>query len=176
MDRDYAADFAAYLDKHQPTGDFVIGPVATELVWGLRESDPDLLQGWLQEHAVAIVADCIRARQRAARSRAASQAKAVAFGDAADRFSAGDSAALSPFTAHLVVNEKNLRRPVKDMTKEDHLFVAGAHEARSNAALLLAAFHKAIAKRIPPGKTTSDVFSEEEYLALRNSIGARPAA
>lgn len=170
MSRDYIAEFDKYLDDRIPDGDFIAPVLAGDIVAELQQTDPELLAGWLDVRAAVILADFIGTRDRVQRAKAVRQRPAVEFGSAAERLAAGDSEAMSIFRERLVVSADNLRRPIGDMTKEDHLFVASEHVRRSEAALLESAFHKAIAKKIPAGKTTSDVMSEEDYRRIRDSL------
>lgn len=177
MSRNYDEDFNAFLVAHLPASDFVPAALAADLVADLRRDDSDLLTGWLDLHAAAILTRSITSRLKGDRSLATRSRPMRDFADASERFGDGDAEALRPFEALCVVNEDNLRRQIGDMTKTDHLFVAQQHVKRSNAALFEAAFHKAIAKRIPAGQVTSDVLSEEEFLQLRESIRTpRPRA
>lgn len=175
-DRDYRAEFLAYVDNNWPSGDYVRSVLAIDLVEDLRRSDPDLLAGWLEVNAEAFVTRFIGDRDRNQRSSEASTAPKRAFKAAAEKAAAGDTTAMSVFAATLVVNEENLSRPIGSMTKADHLFVAGEHVKRSNVALFEAAFHKAVAKKIPAGKTTADVLTEAEYERLHRSIRAGAAS
>lgn len=172
MARDYRADFQAFVDQRMPSGDYVLPVFAAELVAELRKAEPALLRGWLDANAAQFVTQVLGDQARSERGRRASDAPRSAFADAADRFAGGDEDALKAFDLHFVVSDDMLRRRLGDMTKADHLFVAGEHVKRSNAALFEAAFHKAVAKRIPDGKTTQDVLTEDEYLRLRSSIRA----
>lgn len=171
--RDFIAEFEAYLEKHLPDGDFIAPVVAAEMVEHLRSTDASLLAGWLNTRAPVIIADHIGTRDRVQRAKAARQRPVREFASAAEQLAAGDAEAMSIFRERLVVNAENLRRPIGDMTKDDHLFVAADHVKRSEAALFEASFHRAIAKKIPVGKTTKDVLSEEEYVRLRDSIRPR---
>jgi len=170
MARDYGADFQAFVDERLPGGDYILAVVSADLVAELRRTDPRLLAGWLDANAEQFVTQVLGDQARSRRGKQSSDAPRSAFKDAAERFEGGDKEALSPFDLHFVVGEDRLRRRLGDMTKADHLFVAGEHVKRSNAALFESAFHKAVAKRIPAGKTTSDVMTEDEYVRLRSSI------
>jgi len=170
MARDYRAEFQAFVDQRIPSGDYILPVLAADLVAELRKANPSLLAGWLNVNAEQFVTQVLGDQARSRRGRQAADAPRSAFKDAADRFSDGDSDALKPFDLHFVVGDDMLRRRLGDMTKADHLFVAGEHVKRSNAALFECAFHKAIARRIPAGKTTEDVMSEDEYLRIRSSI------
>lgn len=168
--RDYACEFQAYLSKHLPQGDYVLPIVSAEIVEGLRATDPDLLAGWLAVNAQRFVGVYVGSVERSARARQASDAPRRAFAIAAE---SDDREALTTFGIHFVVNDGNLRRRLGDMTKADHLYVAERHTDRANAGLFEAAFHKAIARRIPAGKTTSEVLTEDAYAQLRKTIHAQ---
>jgi hypothetical protein len=165
----YRTEFAEYVAKRLPKGDWAAPVVAAKIVTELRRKRPDLLAGWLDANAEQFITSHISTQDRIARQHRASDAPRSAFRAAADKFEAGDSTA---FDLRFVINANNLRRRVGDMSKSDHLYVAGEHDKRSASALFEAAFHRAIAKRIPNGKTTSDVLTEDEYLRLRDSITA----
>lgn len=170
-DRDYQAEFQAFVDARKPTaGDYVLAVHAAKLVNEMWEVDPDLLYGWLGLNAIHFVTQVLGDQERSDRGRSNLDAPRSAFAGAAKRFKDGDKEALKPFDFRFVVSGNNVRRRLGDMTKADHLFVADEHEKRSNAARFEEAFHRAIAKRIPDGKTTEDVLSEEEYLRFRDSF------
>lgn len=170
MARDYRAEFQAFVDERLPSGDYILPVLSADLVAELRKTNPSLLAGWLNVNAEQFVTQTLGDQARSRRGKQVSDAPRSAFKTAADRFSAGDEDALKQFDLHFVVSDDMLRRRLGDMTKADHLFVAGEHVKRSNAALFESAFHKAVAKRIPVGKTTADVMTEDEYARLRNSI------
>jgi hypothetical protein len=172
MARDYRAEFQAFVDQRIPSGDYILPVLAADLVAELRKTNPSLLAGWLNANAEQFVTQVLGDQARSRRGRRAADAPRSAFKDAAERFGDGDSDALKAFDLHFVVSDDMLRRRLGDMTRADHLFVAGEHVKRSNAALFEAAFHRAVAKRIPAGKTTADVLTEDEYLRLRSSIRA----
>lgn len=167
------AEFQAYVDSHRPKGDFIMALFAAEIVAGLRIEAPDVLSKWLDANAEQFVTNFLGTQDRIRRGRQAHAAPAKAFNEAADRYAQGDQDALSPYDDYFVINEDNLRRRVGDMFSGDHMYVASKHIERSNSALFEAAFHKAVAKRIPPGKTTADVMTDDEYLRLRKSCVRR---
>lgn len=170
MSRDYRVDLQAFIEARMPDSDYVQAVVAQKITAELREKDPDLLAGWLDLNAEQVLNQYIGTQERSQRARVRAGADASVFGEAADRHAAGDQTAMHPFQLRLVVTDDLLRRRVGDMTKADHLFVAEKYEETSNSALMESAFHRAISKKIPNGKTTSDVLSEEQYLRIRKSI------
>lgn len=169
--RDYQEEFQAFVQERRPSADYVLPVLAAELVDALRSSDPELLAGWLDLHAPRFVADYLGTANRSLRARQRGEFSRSAFRASGDALSAGDPEARSLFAVEFVVSADEMRRPLGSMTKADHLFVAERHAERSNAALFEAAFHRALAKKIPAGKTTSDVMTEEQYLRLRRTLG-----
>lgn len=166
---DYNAQFQDFVDERRPTGDYVLAVFAADLVTELRETNPDLLTNWLDINAAQFVTQVLGDQERSRRGRLLSDAPRSVFKIAANRFRAGDESA---FAQYFVVSDDKLRRRLGDMTRADHLFVAEWHIKRSNAALFEAAFHRAIAKRIPVGMTTKDAMSEAEYIRLRATLAA----
>lgn len=157
-------------------GDVVPSLAAAQLVAELRELHPEILQAWLDAHAEAIVRDAITARIRMVRARARAHAAAGAFARAAKRFEeTGDVSALSSFEVRYVVDGSDTQRRVGEMTAADCRFVADRYELSGNRALMLAAFHRAVAHRIG-NRTVADVFSEDAYDRLYRSITGHPAA
>lgn len=168
VDRDYRADMDEVLRLKVPASNFIPAVTAAEVVAWLRANDPDLLAGWLDVVAVPIITERISRHLRAERSRAGASARARAFSEAADMFeTSGDR---SVFDTLHPVNDSNLRKRVRDMTRNDHLYVADQYQMTEHTARLEAAFHRAIAKQIPPGSTTEDVMDEITYLRLHESI------
>jgi hypothetical protein len=168
MSRDFNAEFQKYVDAH-PLDGITTAVAASQIVTELRDKDADLLIGWLDENAEHFITRFLGDRARTQRSFKASSGPRSAFSDAAERFERDGDRAV--FDGMFVIDGAKTWRRLGDMSKDDHLFVASEHEDRSKVALFEAAFHRAVAKRIPKGKTTQDVMSEEEYLKLRGSIG-----
>lgn len=172
--RDYNLEFQRFAARFIPDSDYVLAVVADRVVKVLAAEDPDLLDGWLRLNAANFVTQFLGDQDRAARNRRNAESPRRAFSSAAKEFAAGDATGLgrirSLFDERFVVNQDNVRRRLGDMTAADHLFVAGEHTRRANTAKLEAAFHRAIAKRIPEGQTTKDVLDEEEYERMRLSI------
>lgn len=172
--RDYLNDMNDLLDTKVPDSNYIPSLVSAEIVEWLRDNDPDLLHGWLNEIAVVVMTDVIGTRDRSDRARRRHHASAVAFSAAAGSFSTtGDPTVFSPFRQKFTVNDANLRRSVADMTSDDHKFVAAKYASSSKIADLESKFHAAIAKKIGPGQTTSDVMDESTYQTMYNSIHGR---
>lgn len=161
-----------------PAEDFVVSVLADKVHTYLVAEEPELIEAWLHENARRFIADEIRNSERSRRGQIAAAArneKPSLFAHAARRFQAGDPTALQAgtalrsFDAHFVVNEKNVRRRVADMTGSDHDFVASKYDVTGNKARMLASFHKAVARKVGDRKT-SEVFSEDEYEEMLRQI------
>lgn len=149
--------------------DLVAAVEAGRLVAHLRATDPDLLRDWLWCNAEQFVADALGSRIRSRRARMRRVGAAAAFAEAA---SSGSVAALAPFRVRHVVDEDNTQREVGSMTGNDHLFVAQTYDLEARTSQMLAAFHRAVAKRVGD-QTTREVMDEDTYLRLYSSIVAR---
>lgn len=170
--RDHLRDMTKAIDNFIPEEDYVSSDLSAQLVAHLRDSDPDLLTGWLNDCANILIAHEISARRRYRVRAAVKQLPRDVFANAVAEHEAGDSTSLSIFAEHLVVNEKRISRAIGSMNRDDHLWVAASHHSRSKVALMKAAFHEAVAAQIPPGQTTADVMDEDTYRRLYDSIDA----
>ena len=172
-ERDYLADMNAAIEQAVPDGDYTAPVVAAELAAHLRETDPDLLAGWLNLRAEVFLADVIARRSNSKRQAARFLASRRAFAEAARSFeSSGEAVVLKPFAFEYVVDAANTRRAVGQMTAADCLFVADRYEDTARAARMEAAFQRAVAKKVG-AKTVGDVFTEEQYLTMYQSITGR---
>jgi hypothetical protein len=182
-DRDYIAEMEARIKAATAGSDWVAAIVAEKLRAEILENDPELLDGWLHAMAVPLLRRVIglrvhhenRAAKRGARARAfASAAAGLEDADANGREPAA-AALLGMFSEIHVVDEGQNRKRAADMTGAEHLFVAeNTYQRSANTALMLAAFHCAVAKKVGK-KRTADVFSEEQYEALYISIVRKAA-
>lgn len=172
-DRNYLSGMDAAIEAAMPDGDYTAPSVAADLVAYLRETDPELLAGWLDLKAEVFLADVIARRSNSKRQTARSAGPRRAFAEAARSFeSSGDAVALSPFTFEYVVDAVNTRRTVAQMTALDCLFVADRYEDTARMARLEAAFHRAVAKKVGL-RTVGEVFAEEQYLSMYQSVTGR---
>lgn len=166
------------IEERIPAEDFIVSVLADKVHSYLTSEEPELFEAWLHENARKFIAAEISHAERSHRAAigaAARNEKPSAFAHAARRFQAGDPTALQTgtalrsFDAHFVVNEKNVRRRVADMTGSDHDFVASKYDTTGNKAKMLASFHKAVARKVGDRKT-SEVFSEDEYEEMLRQI------
>lgn len=151
------------------TGDFVPLIEAEQFHKLMAVEHPDELAEWVQAKTVQFIADSLTAMLRAERTVARRRAGARAFDEAAEAFESGDTDALASFRVVYVVNDDNTRRPVADMTGADHRYVAGQYEAEGKRALMLKAFHNAVAKKVGM-RRTGDVFTPDTYDYLLSSF------
>lgn len=147
--------------------DLVASIEAARIVRRMREDDPGLLRDWLWCNAEQFVADALGSRIRSRRARMRRVGAAEAFAKAA---SSGDPTALAPFRVRHVVDEDNTQREVASMTGTDHLFVAQTYDLEARTSQMLAAFHRAVAKRVGADRTTQEVMDESTYMRLYDSI------
>lgn len=172
--RDYIAEMNAVIQAAVPEGDYVAPLLAAELADKLKANDPELLAGWLWTRAQPELSDTFARRSNSLRQYARAMGPRRAFADASEEFGrTGDPRVLQTFQTEHVVNSGNLRRKVADMTGADHRFVADAYGATAKNAAMLAAFHRAVAKRVGH-RRTADAFTQEQYDAMLHSLMRGP--
>lgn len=175
-DRDFAAEMNALCRQMLNDSDRPLPVVAHDLVAAVRASDPDLLNGWLDQRATDFVRDHLGHMVRGDRALSRTQERPRAFAQAAAAFEAGDRAALGArFRAEHLIDEEGTRRKVADMTGADHLFVAGRYNDDSRHAAFLARVHRAVGKRVGARKT-SEVYTEDQYAAMFSTQRAGTAS
>lgn len=159
-----ADEMLQFLDSHVPEGDFTISELVDKAVATLQEKRPELLHRWMMEKAHSLLrqyyAGVLASRRNATRK----QRTRDEFGDLVDRHADG------AFATVFVVDDEYRRRHVRDMTADDHRYVADFYSEKKDKYGMLEAFHREIASRIPDGKTTADVLSEEQYEELYQSL------
>jgi hypothetical protein len=171
MQRDYFQEMNNYLELMIPDGDYVAQIVGQDIVNTLLEEDPDLLMGWLKLRASSVLTGVISRRSNSNRQKLRIRSQRSAFAEAANRFTAErDPVVLSPFAFEYVVNLDNVRRKVGRMTSSDCQFVAARYEDTARNARMRSAFHRAVAQKLGDGQTVEDVFTEDEYLRMFQSL------
>lgn len=165
--RDYSADLTAVIDAEM--GPYDAAPlVAARIADKLAVTDHDLLSGWLWTHRVDFLRQHIglldrRARTAARRATRGEFARAVADGN------------VTPFLSlRFVVNEDHQRLQLRDMRRQDLLYVADSYERESKVQALEGAFFRALAKKVGNG-TVADYYTEEQIVAMHRAITG-PAA
>lgn len=160
------------INHHIPDGDFNASEVAEKAYNYLLEQHPELDQQWKDEMGFTFFRQTVTSILRSRRLHERRRMKAGAFREDLHRAGMGNIEPLKNFSVTYVIDEGNTRRKLADMTGDDHRFVASSYEYQGNNALLLAEFHKAVAKRVGRSRT-EDVMTEEEYARLYNSIVQR---
>lgn len=177
-DRDYVAEMDERIAEATKGSGWVAAVVAQKLHASLLESDPDLLDGWLNAMAVQMLRRVIGLRTHAERAAAKRGARVREFSEAADDFEAADDAEekdaaagrlLGMFAMPYVIDADGTQKRAADMTGPDHLFVAGDKEKTAKTARMEAAFHRAVAKKVGK-KRTADVIPLDQYEAMYLSI------
>lgn len=166
-DRNYSHEMSEIFDRIMTSGDdLVVSVEASKLVARLAETDPDLLRGWLANNAEQFVSDALGARLRSKRAYVRRTSQVRAFSAAAQ---SGDLTRLHPFRIRHIVDEHNTQRSVGHMTGDDHVFVAQSYDMSAQTSQMLAAFHRAVARKVG-SRRTEEVMDEDTYLRLYESI------
>jgi hypothetical protein len=166
-DRNYSHEMSVVLGRILESGDDIVVSVeASKLVAHLAETDPDLLRGWLTSNAEQFVSDALGARLRSKRAYVRRTSQARAFSTAAQ---SGDVTKLKPFQVRHIVDDHHTQRAVGQMTGDDHVFVAQSYDLSAQTSQMLAAFHRAVARKVG-SRRTEEVMDEETYLRLYESI------
>lgn len=167
MERNYAHDMSQVFSRILESGDDIVVSVeASKLVVRLAETDPDLLRGWLATNAEQFMADALGARLRSKRAYVRRTSQARAFSVAAQ---SGDPTKLKPFRVRHIVDDHHTQRAVGQMTGDDHVFVAQSYDLSAQTNQMLAAFHRAVARKVG-SRRTEEVMDEDTYLRLYESI------
>lgn len=178
--RDYMSDMNKRVDEILDEDETYPAAVAAQQLhdW-LDEHDPELLTGWLKQYAVAILRDLILQRNRQRRNTDARDRTKVHFSSAARDYEAGDPDALGFFRQRFVVNPKGDLKRVRDMIYDDWKFVATDYDRAAQNSKRKAAFARAVMKKLTSGKTTGEVYTEEQLAALYREFtekGSKAAA
>lgn len=147
-----------------PHGEWVPAVVAQNYVELLAVTDPALLDAWLHEHAAAFATDVLVRWERHARAASRRHASAREFAD-----NGSDAEWIGSFSITYCISGDNARLQVAEMTGLHHRYVASEYEASAKTGRMLAAFHRAVAKKVGARRTV-EVFSEATYDALYRSI------
>lgn len=170
--RDYIAEMDAIIEARTKGDNWVPALVAEEII---ESADHSLLDGWLRQMAADMLTAVIAKRERSTRAVTRARAGARTFEKArADAASGKSMAAMSSFAMTYVIDAKNTRRKVADMTGADHEFVAMGCERDAKSIKLLAEFHRQVAVKVGMGKT-GDALTETQYDRLYQSIVKAPA-
>lgn len=145
---------------------------AIRVVEYLRANDPELLAGFLDLHAVAIIRDMINERDRSTRSHNRQTASRSVFRNAAEAFDDGDPEPLTThFLSELYIVEDGTKKALKDMRAEDLTFAANEYRRRSRELQMQEAFLRALAKKCKT-QSVGAVFDEDQIALMWISLSA----
>lgn len=171
MSRDYVAEMRAVIDA-EATGTYVPGVVAAAIVEKLRETDPDMLSGWLDAQAETFIRQAINNRDNSQRTAARHSRPRSAFAKDAEAAEAGEPERLAGWLSTRFTIGDGSRKPLAEMGKEDLLFVGDAYDARARENKLTAAFVRAIARKVKSG-TVADYFTDDALSVMWDSLTSR---
>jgi len=147
-------------------GDFVPAEEALRIDRLMREKHPRQHAAFLEAQSYRLYYEILQGAYQSQRQRSRHHAPASEFG----RRATGKHDDVSVFiTWRCKVDDANTQRTIGDMTGADHLYVADSYRGDKQRAAMLEAFHRAVAKKAGRRKT-SEVFSEDQFLALYESI------
>jgi hypothetical protein len=174
-ERDYAADMMAAIERAIDDEPYVSRIVAAKVVETLRELDPDLLSGWLDEQAEHFVWEAIGDRRRSTKAHTQAHRKSKLFGELAATAEDGTNRIEDWWLdrSEWVVDTDQTTKKLGDMTKGETLFAADTYDARARGNLLKAAVLKKIAEKVGDG-TVRDHWSEQQLAALFGDIYQSP--
>jgi len=157
------------IDQATAAGGYVPRALAGEIVARLRTTDPELLADWLNEQAEQFVWQAINDRDRSVRSAARHRASRDGFRDAVDAAEHGDVEPLHRMMAMPFTLADGVRRPLAQLCADDLGYVADAYDQRAAENALMAAFLRALAKKVSTG-TVADHYTESQLSAMFNSL------
>lgn len=176
MSRDYAGEMRAMIDELTSQGPYIPAIVAGDIVEKLRQTDPELLTGWLYLQAISIVRRAINDRDHSARMHARSLASQKRFALAVQEFEDNNSSvALTKFLDTVYrVDDKGTRKRLAEMTADDLLYAANDYQDRAKQNAMQEAFLRALLDNFTIGTNdqVGEKFSEENIARLWNSISA----
>jgi hypothetical protein len=172
--RDYVADLDRLLAIEMQGDDRPAPVLAGVIVAKLRSTDPELLAGWLDAQAEAIIAAVIRRKAHSKRSHLAATARGRAFRKAAiEHAKTGDDSVMAPFRnisfGTIFTVEHGERKPLRVLDHADLTYVADAYSQAATNNLVWSAFMQALARRVTTG-TVEDHYTEQQILAMFGSI------
>lgn len=171
--------FAEYLDSLE--GDFTSRQAAIDFADRVEVDHAALLARWHRNHFIEWLTNRISHHLRSERSRLIRQRPARRFAESAKEYeehTEPDEHVDDVFRSKWVVDEKNTRRPLGDMTAPDLAYVAADYEVSGRRLLAMGALFRAVEKKVRAagtGAVVRDVFTQDEYLNLVKSITGEAA-
>lgn len=172
LGRDYAAEIRAIIEE-MTNGEqsWVAGIVAAKLAARLRETDPELLQGWLDRGAETFLRQAIISRDAAHRTHNRQTATRQMLKGAVEQAEQGNTRPLYDFLDNVYEVEGGARRRLRDMGRADLQFAAAKYRRRAAENAFVGKFLEAIATQVGDDKV-SDHFTEEELAKMWGSLGS----
>lgn len=172
LGRDYAAEIRAIIeDMTNGEESWVAGIIAAKLAARLRETDPELLQGWLDRGAETFLKQSILSRDAAHRTHNRQTANRQALRSAVEAAEQGDKRPLYDFLDNVYEVEGGARRRLRDMNRGDLRFAAAKYRRRAAENTFVGKFLEALATKVGEDKV-SDHFTEEELAKMWGSLGS----
>lgn len=171
MSRDFAVEMRAVIDA-EATGTYVPGVVAAHIAAKLRQTDKDLLTGWLDAQAETFIRQAINNRDNSQRTAARHSRPRSVFAADAEAAEAGEPERLAGWLGTRFTIEDGSRKPLAEMSKDELLFASDTYAARANENRLTAAFLKAIARKVG-AKKVADQFTDEQLTTMWDSLSGR---
>jgi hypothetical protein len=167
--RDHAVEMRAVFDAEMAGGD-PLPLVAARVAEKLRAVDPGLLSGWLDAGVVSFLRDAMAHIDRSGRAHARLGAARGVFGEMSDAVEGGDPGALVGWldTVHRATPDGSRFR-LRDMGRDQLLFVADCYADLARSSAFEAAFMRALAKRVGR-RTVGEVYTEVQIAAMRSGI------
>lgn len=171
MNRDFVTEMRAVIDA-EATGTYVPTVIASHIAEKLRQTDPELLTGWLDAQAEQILRHAINLRDCSQRTAARHSRPRSVFAEDAAAAEAGEPARLAGWLGTRFTVEDGSRKPLAELGHDELLFVADAYESRARENKLTAAFTKAIARKVKSG-VVGDHFTDEALTTMWDSLSGR---
>jgi len=158
---------AAFVNAALDNGDVIPAREAERIAAEFARDYPREWAEYVAAESQRLIYDALRRSMDSRKQRARKHALPIAFGTAAE---SGDEDQLGLFKLwRCRVNDDNVQRPIGDMTGADHRYVAATYEASAQESQMLAAFHRALAKKCG-SRTTSEVMDEAQFSRMYESI------
>lgn len=171
MSRDFVTEMRAVIDA-EATATYVPAVVAAHIAEKLRETDPDLLAGWLDAQAETFIRQAINNRDNSQRTAARHSRPRSVFAEDAAAAEAGEPERLVGWLSTRFTVEDGSRKPLAEMQRDDLLFASDAYTARANENRLTAAFLKAVSRKVKSG-VVSDHFTDDQLSTMWDSLSGR---
>lgn len=162
-DRDYVAEMRSLIDSRTTDPDgYVAIEVAKGIVEELRDTDPDLLSGWLDMQAEQFIRAAIAKRDHSLRSHRAATRHASVFGEAMDEaVKTGNTTVLHGYLTMPFTLSEDVRKPLGALTHDDLVFVRDDYTKRANENKMWASIMDKLAEKVTVG-VVADHFTEAQ--------------